>query len=144
MQVLPYSYRLAPERAAALAAALAPQADGQTEAREVRLSASVPLGGEDEPARWFHALASEPGTVWAALFPLTATPERETHGAFLQALAARRPDGVNLLVLIDEADFRQRFGAERIEQRRDAWRRLLGEFGHEPRFADLSQAATKA
>ena len=144
VQVLPYSYRLPPERAAALGAALAPEAAGNV---DLRLSASVPLGGEDEPARWFPALEDAAGTLWAALFPLTATPERETHGAFLQALAARQPAGVNLQVLIDEADFRQRFGGaesgRRIEQRRDAWRRLLGELGHTPRFVDLSLAAPK-
>jgi hypothetical protein len=54
---------------------------------------------------------------------LATTPEAEVHGRLLQALGASSP-----LVLADEHAFVQRFGrAERLEQRRQAWRALLGE-----------------
>ena len=147
VRVLPYSYLVAPERVAALRAALAPDFAGEP---NVRLHGSVPLGGEDEPASWFPALASDAASLWVALFALTATPERETHGAFVQALAARLPSGTRLRVLVDEAGFRERFGgadgAARLQQRRSAWRGLMQALGHdEPRFVDLSlDAATSA
>lgn len=147
VQVLPYSYRVAPERAAALPAALAPDCAGRP---DVRLRDSVPLGAEDQPARWLPALAAESAPLWVALFALTATPERETHGAFVEALASHLPTGTRLQVCVDEADMRQRFGAgtpeaiDRLEQRRSAWRRLMHTLGHEVRFIDLAQSAPPA
>ncbi len=138
VQVLPYSYHLPPGRGAALRTVLAAECAGEP---DVHLAPSVPVGGEDEPAHW--APANGAAGLWVALFPLAATPERETHGAFVQALAARLPAGARLIVLVDEAGFRERFGAAdgavRLEQRRDAWRRLAHELGQEPRFADLSR-----
>ena len=60
----------------------------------------------------------------------------------MQALAARTPAGQRLVVLIDESGFRARFGgtdgAARREQRRTAWRQMLGELGRTPVFVDLS------
>ncbi|HUX23570.1 MAG TPA: hypothetical protein VMV87_03050, partial [Burkholderiales bacterium] len=81
-----------------------------------------------------------PGTAVAlvvALFPLTATPERENHGAFIGALAARLPRATPLAVLVDESAFAQRFGAERRSERRAAWQRMLAETGRQPVFVDL-------
>ncbi len=141
VQVLPYSYHLPPGRSAALRAVLAPDCAGEP---DLRLADSVPLGGEDDPERWLGAARCAAGGLVVALFPLTATPERETHGAFVTALAARLPAGGKLLVLVDEASFRQRFGTDasgRLEQRREAWRGLMRQLGHEPRFADLSLPA---
>lgn len=134
VSVLPFSYRVASESAVALRVVLAPESASEL---HIRLHASVALGGEDEPEGWYPALSGDAASLWVALFALTATPERETHGAFLQALAAHLPAGVRLLVLIDEAGFRERFDASRLAQRRDAWRGLMQALGHEPRFVDL-------
>jgi hypothetical protein len=74
------------------------------------------------------------------VFPLTATPEREHHGAFLRALDAQA-GRERVLALVDESGFRQRFGAEaqaRLVQRRAAWEAVLSAEGHEPVFADLA------
>lgn len=102
----------------------------------------VPLGGEDDPARWLDDRGADgPPSLAVVLFALAATPERETHGAFLRALAAGRPGAAPLLVVVDETGFGPRFGAERLAQRRDAWRRMLREAGHEARFADLDATA---
>lgn len=139
VRVLPYSYRLAPERVAALRAVLAAEAGG---APALQLSEAVPLGGEDDPERWWPAEGTP--ALLVALFPLSATPERETHGAFVQALAARVPAHTRMLLLVDEAGFGERFGETRVEERRDAWRRLLHELGHEVRFADLGAAPAAA
>lgn len=137
VQVLPYSYALPPALQPALLAALE---SGLGPRLDLRVSDSLPLGGEDELAAL--SLPPSPRAVVVALFALTATPERENHGAFVQALAARAPAGQRLVVLIDESGFRARFGgtdgAARREQRRTAWRQMLGELGRTPVFVDLS------
>jgi hypothetical protein len=74
-----------------------------------------------------------------ALFNLSATPERETHAAFLDSLAQRLPADVPLQAVVDETAFRSRFAHEprRLDERRTAWRRLLAESDHEPLFIAL-------
>jgi hypothetical protein len=100
------------------------------------------MGAEDDLPG--HLPAQLPATV-VALFALTATPERETHGAFLRALASRvgPPDG--LAVMVDESGFRQRLAgamlAERLAQRRAAWQALVASQGLSARFVDLSPPA---
>ena len=84
-----------------------------------------------------------PVALVAALFPLTATPERENHGAFIEAVAARLPQATPFALLIDESAFRQRFdqsggaGAARRDERRAAWQRMLAASGREGVFVDL-------
>lgn len=51
----------------------------------------------------------------AALFNLTATPEQENHGAFLDAL----PSGAT--VLLDESAYVERMGRERLAERIALW-----------------------
>jgi hypothetical protein len=81
-----------------------------------------------------------------ALFDLNTTPEAENHGRFIERLAAALPGGAAFAVLIDEAAFRQRFGAlaERIVQRQDAWRACCEAVGAAAVFVDLDAAAMPA
>ncbi|MFN6993235.1 MAG: DUF2868 domain-containing protein [Aquincola tertiaricarbonis] len=65
------------------------------------------------------------------LFALSATPERETHGAAAEAWPAAR-------LLVDTSGFAQRFGAARAQQRREAWQRMLAGLGRTPVFIDLA------
>lgn len=121
--VLPYSYRLGATQQAAMTAALA---DALGPGAQARIATSLPLGAEDQLA--LH-LPADMADHLALLFAATATPERETHGAFMQAIASRRPEAT-LYVLIDESGLRQQFGsgadgALRLRQRREAWQRLL-------------------
>ena len=150
--VLPYSYALDAQRQAALAVVLDAQL-GPGVLPQVR--PSLPLGAEDDLARWLSGLPDPPpgppgsqdGLV-VALFALTATPERETHGAFVQALAAHLPGPGALRVMVDESGFRARLGgvgtagagADRLAQRRTVWRELLQPLGLLPMFIDLSRA----
>jgi hypothetical protein len=98
------------------------------------------------------ALAADPslaGTTVCALFNATATPERETHGAFLAALAARRGEVETLVALVDESAWNARFAGDDVRkaERRDAWERLGDEHQVPTVFADLSApdlAATDA
>jgi hypothetical protein len=166
VRVLPYSYVLTAQRRDRLRPVLE---------REVgplavpQLAATVPHGGEDDLAAWFDAPGAlgapgAPGTsgesgapgasgasgasmppVLCALFPLTATPERENHGAFVHALGARagaRPGG--LVVLVDESGFRERFNGPDFErrraERRQAWEAMLGDVHRAAVFVDLDAA----
>lgn len=146
--VLPYSYNLAAPAQAGLAAVLAdilgPGLDWRLlpvvpQGHEDQLDTSWPRGGQDAAA----------ADAVVALFAMTATPERETHGRFLRAVQARctgMPRPARCLVVIDESGFRQRLsGAElthRLSQRRAAWQTLLDEAGLAGRFADLGTVPT--
>lgn len=142
VQVLPYSYRLPPALLPGLQSALEQALDARV---ALQLAPPVALGDEDEIIVSAAPVNGETPPVRVALFPLTATPERESHGAFVRALSA---SAGTLLVLVDESGFRQRFrGAEgeaRRAQRRGAWQRMLQDEGQSPLFADLSAAAPEA
>ena len=75
------------------------------------------------------------GMLQVALFDLAATPEPDSQGRFLQALSAGTPP----LVLVDEAAFVARFGADaaRLPARREAWSALAAAAGAEAVFVNL-------
>jgi hypothetical protein len=142
VMVLPYSYHLAQDAVAGLRAALERELGTGV---NLSMADPVPAGEEDGTAARLvsreaaDATPAAAGSVVATLFALAATPERETHGAVVQAVAAARPAG-RTIVLVDESTFRRRFtgaeGAGRLAQRRTAWQRMLAEVGAEPTFID--------
>ena len=160
VSVLPYSYQLDASRQAALTSVLAQHIGPLA---RVQLLPSLAQGAEDQSAAWWPG---PPAHTVVALFALTATPERETHGVFLQALAGRLasrpagggpPDGAagvapQLLVMVDESGFRARLGPagasadgpQRLDQRRAAWRALLQPLALVPLFVDLTGATVPA
>jgi Protein of unknown function (DUF2868) len=136
--VLPYSYTLSAPMVKALPKALL---DAIGPGAQAHIKPTLPMGAEDAlpPA----ALEDAQGDV-AALFAANATPERETHGAFVRALAAAVAGRATVSVLVDESALRQRGGGAsdaelRITQRRAAWQRMLHDLSlPAPRFIDLS------
>ncbi len=135
--VLPYSYTLTAPQVKALPKALI---DAIGPGAQPRVKPVLALGSEDAlPAT---ALEDADADV-AALFAATATPERETHGAFVRTLANAVGGRATVSVLIDESAFRQRSGnasdAElRLTQRRAAWQRMLHDLSlPAPRFIVL-------
>jgi hypothetical protein len=115
--VFPYGTAVSPQATLGLRTLLA-ESFGPQVALEV--APGVAFGAEDEAA-----LAIPAGTSHAiALFDLSATPENENQGRFLQRLSAALPAGAALAVLLDESQFARRFAGmgERLAQRRDAWR----------------------
>ncbi len=135
--VLPYSYTLSAPQVKALGKAL----EGAIgPGAQPRIKPVLALGSED--ALPPTALEDADGDV-AALFAATATPERETHGAFVRTLASAVNGRATVSVLIDESAFRQRTGnasdAElRLTQRRAAWQRMLHDLSlPAPRFICL-------
>ena len=135
VRVLPYSYRAPEGCEPALRDALARRLGAPV---ALRLEPPVPLGGEDAPETWRRADAA--GATALPLFALTATPERETHGAFLAALFAGDAAAPRRL-LVDESGFRRRFGgaqgAARLAERRAAWQRLADAADAEAWFVNL-------
>jgi Protein of unknown function (DUF2868) len=136
--VLPYSYTLTAPQVKALPKALI-EAIGP--GAQPRVKPMLALGSEDAlPAA---ALEDADADV-AALFAATATPERETHGAFVRTLANAVGGRATVSVLIDESAFRHRSGSAsdaelRLTQRRAAWQRMLHDLSlPAPRFIDLS------
>ena len=157
--VLPYSFRLDAARQAAVAPALVAWLGPGL---QCQLQPGLALGDEDQLPQWLPdalgrlpAAATRPGApapLLVLLFALTATPERESHGAVVQALVqalgalpAPRPQ---LRVAVDIASYRQRLpgpdGDERLAQRRAAWEALLLGLGVVPGFIDLATPAGSA
>jgi len=141
--VLPYSYQLDDARHAALLRLL----DAVWGPAVLPLVVpSLPQGAEDGLPR---GLPQPLPAIVVALFAMTATPERETHGAFLRALAhpmaaGGAPTG-SLEMMVDESGFRQRLAGstlqQRLAQRRAAWSALAAEQGLAPRFINLGADA---
>ncbi len=130
--VLPYASTPTAQAALGVQALLAPTlGDGL----KLRIAPTAAFGAEDEAGA-----ALEAGTTLAiALFDLSATPEVENQGRFARQLAARAPAGAAVIVLVNEAGFKHRFGAEsaRLSQRRDAWRVFGEALGTVPVCIDL-------
>ena len=102
---------------------------------------TMPFGAEDDDAAWPALQTST--TLLLALFDLTATPEPQNQGRFMEQLVARAPAGASTILLVDEAAFRRRFGiasdsdSARLKQRRDAWQSTAEAFGSLPVFVNL-------
>lgn len=107
------------------------------EAGQVHVAPVVAFGAEDELAG--TTLVPPGTTVTVACFDLSATPELENQGRFVQLLASAEASSV-VLMLLDEAAFARRFGApsERLTQRREAWRKLADSVASVALFVDLS------
>jgi hypothetical protein len=141
-RVLPYSYHVQSGALTSLRTVLEQRFGPRV---VMRVCEPVALGAEHD-ADGLRAAAAPPPTdssfVRVALFTLTATPERENHGAFVRALGRLTTGDGALVAMVDESGFRQRFtgsyGDARLVQRRDAWRRMLQDEGVEPEFIDLT------
>ena len=105
---------------------------------KLNLAQTMAYGAEDEGTAKLPLGTS----LTLALFDLSATPEAETQGRFVQQLAA----AACTVAVIDEAGFQRRFAEapERLEQRRDAWRAWANALGTEPVFVNLQQPDLKA
>jgi hypothetical protein len=137
LRVFPYSFTVDEARDKGLAA-LAQSALGE----EVRLMLrpSVPYGEETSDALRGETLDDPEVAVTAALFNLAATPEKETHGAFLDQLVRGSPRGV--AVLIDISGLAERSAGQagadaRIAERKALWSQFCGFHRVRAQFVDL-------
>jgi len=132
--VLPYGFAVPEPAQAALRGVLA-RALGAT--ASVRILAPVPYGEDDDRVR--AKLSSLQGPL-VLLFNLAATPERETHLAFVRAAVDAASSQRPVLVLIDETSFKARVAdaPQRLLERRHTWQGTLRQARVEPVFIDLA------
>jgi hypothetical protein len=135
VRVVPYSFTVTPGALATLETLLA-RAVGA--GATLAVAPAVAYGDEDTAAAIAHEAGRGPVV---ALFNATATPERETHGQFLAALAAAATPGRPVLVIVDEAAFNARWRDDqaRREARRRLWRDFCAEARLAPVFVDLAE-----
>ena len=132
LRVLPYSFSVTDPRRQGLQA-VARQLLGS----DARLLVHAPVGyGEDLPP----PAEAEPAALTLLLFNLSATPEAENHGAFIDQAKAATPRRV--AALLDESGWVERFGrqpdaAERLAGRRGLWRRFCLSHDVAAAFVDL-------
>lgn len=131
VRVVPYSFTPDPAAAATLTAILGRAVGGNA---QVTLAPVVEYGADETAA----PAATAPWQV--LLFSLAATPEPETHGAFLAAMTAKSSAGESPLAIVDESGLRARLGndAARLEARRALWRRLGDDHRCAVLFVDLA------
>lgn len=134
VRVVPYSYTLPPGATAGLEAIVARAFGGSA---ALLLAPSVAYGGEAQVAT---SATSAADSALVALFNANATPERETHGAFLATLAQQRTGAEALFALVDEGTFAARWAGQpdRIAERRVAWQQMCDEAQVPAVFVDLS------
>lgn len=132
VDVVPYSYTLAPAAQEGLRAVVGRAFDGDA---VLTLAPAVAYGDEDR-ARG----RSDDAAALLPLFNLAATPEPEAHGRFAAVLAPHDDGGAAAVALVDESAWRARWGAAdaRLEERRAAWRAVLAPCGIAPLFVDLA------
>jgi len=130
-----YSYEPSPAAIAGLAAILARVLGGSA-----ALTVGPVVGYGDEDKLPAQIVPAAPGPV-VALFNLAATPEREAHGAFVAAIAARAGGAHPLLAVVDETALRARWGDDerRLDDRRAIWRDVLAGPRIAPVFVDLAR-----
>jgi len=123
----------------------------------VRLGAAVRLamqpllhyGEEALVGRNSPAAGQPPADAQVLLFSLGATPETENHGlvvAMTRDAVQRARPAAELLVVVDEAPYAARLGADesyerRLDERRDLWRRFLASYGLEATLLDAEEPA---
>lgn len=131
----PYSFAVSPEALATLNSLLAPSLGGNV---TLRAAPPVAYGDEDAPL----AIPDDTAPL-VALFNGIATPEREAHGRWLAALAARRGARV---VVVDESAFNARWpdDARRRDDRRRLWRDFAADERLDPVFVDLAHPDVEA
>lgn len=141
VRIVPYSFRLAPDDEQRLTALLGGVLGDRA---QVAVESPVAFGADDA---WLDALTVDPETDHlVVLFNLSATPEAETHGAFVARLKARIEgdrSGAALTVIIDESAYHQRLAgqagsARRLDARRLAWKSVISHSGVSPLVLNLS------
>lgn len=129
--IVPYSYHASDRVIEGLQSVLS-AASGQSSSADVRRPVR-------QDTTEINTLLPSDGSLTVLLFALTATPERETHGRFIEAVreAAIAP----VLIVVDESAFRQRFDdgeGRRVRERTAAWQRMMDEIHQKAVFMDLT------
>ena len=133
VRVLPYAMPLSAAARANLVALMARVYGAKA---SIEVSEPVAWGAEEELD--LAGIVQDVTALWV-LFPASATPERENHGAFVAVMRVRLEPSALLAALVDESAFRRRFAAmpARLAERRAGWQALMDECGLPAVFIDL-------
>jgi hypothetical protein len=143
--VAPYAYEPPAGTLAAMERML-----GRRLGAAVSLAMQPPLHyGEEARAASAFSDAAPSADACVLLFSLGATPESENHGAVVGAVrdaVQRLRPAPELLVVVDEAPYATRLGADesyerRLDERRDLWRGFLRAYGLELTLLEAEEAA---
>lgn len=123
VRVVPYSYALPPAESVGLEQ-LVRRVFGAN--ASLTIQGPIAYGAEDVPGSGAEPARS---ADVIAVFNATATPEREAHGAFLDALGGHATAGGTVVALVDESVLRESWGAvpARLHERRAAWSALCAD-----------------
>ncbi|MBC7501448.1 MAG: DUF2868 domain-containing protein [Herminiimonas sp.] len=151
MRVFPYSFTLDEQRDRNLTVVAQMLLGDQA---RVMLRPATSYGEEARDSAIDTRLDNIDIAMTVALFNLSATPERESHGAFLDQL--QRASASNCRVLIDESAYMDRIGSQpggntRLQERIGLWRQfcvlhevdatIVNLINPQARSADLSDTA---
>lgn len=137
LRVLPYSFTIDEARDRGLHAVAAMLLGEQA---RVMLRPSIPYGEEADDALRDTPLDDDIATLTVVLFNLSATPEKENHGALLKYLSHCASHGIG--VLIDESGFLQRIGTQaggkaRLAERIHLWQQFCNFHGMSANIVNL-------
>jgi len=130
LRVVPYSFSVDENRSKSLESVAVEQLGDRA---HLRLLAPVPYG-VDAAATLHEQGSSGAPTVTALLFSMGATPEKENHGAAIDALVAEGGEGAT--VLLDQSAL-VRLDAARLRERVELWREFCIFHGAQPFVVDL-------
>jgi len=132
-RVAPYGTQLSPQATLNLNALLMQVLGAKS---TVSIAPGTAFGAEDDiDAQQIAGKAA----LLAPLYSLSATPESENHGAFVDRLRAAAGEA-QIIALVDESAFRRQLGeGARVEERRTLWRGFAGDRGLRIVFVDLEQ-----
>ncbi len=120
-RIVPYSIQISPQATLNLNSLFLQALGNRT---TVSVAAATAFGAEDDVDP--RQIVGD-ATLTAALFALTATPEADNHGAFVDRLRAAAQSH-RLIALVDESAFRRQFGVTpRLDERRALWRGFAAE-----------------
>ena len=138
-RVVPYGRALSSDAAERLRALL-----GELLGARAEIALEPPAEYGADGATLFASDAASDGRArtLVVVFPLAQTPEGEVHGRFLTELRQALEADETMLVLVDDAGYRARLGAqapERLPERRLAWDRVAAAEGLSAAHVDLDQ-----
>ena len=137
LRVLPYSFTLDEARDAGLAAIARALLGEQA---RVMLRPVTAYGENLDTAPTAKATSDSNAAQTALLFNLAATPELESHGAFLDQMA--RGNAAGLLVFVDESGYLERLGSQggaatRLRERIALWQQFCEQHKVQARIVNL-------
>jgi len=132
LRVVPYSFSVDEARSKGLEVVAVGQLGDRA---RLRLLPPVSYGADAGVVLGEQGAAGDLPTMTAMLFSMAATPERENHGAAIEALVKVAGEGAT--VLLDQSPIAPRLDVARLQERVELWREFCIFHGAQPFVVDL-------